>query len=91
MVSARTGMVIINRGMWIMENACDNENETLLMFGDSENIANPKPIVEYSHIAPHSTLRIWPNCFHEIHNEPEKETIFNFTLNWIKERNQGSK
>jgi alpha-beta hydrolase superfamily lysophospholipase len=85
MVTAKTGMVIINRGMWIMENASNNANETLLMFGDCENIVNPQPIIEYSQIAPHITLKIWPDCFHEIHNEPEKETIYNFTSNWMKE------
>ncbi|MBM3137498.1 MAG: alpha/beta hydrolase [Chloroflexi bacterium] len=86
MITAKTGMVIINRGMWIMENASKNSNETLIMFGDCENIVNPRAIIEYSQIAPSVTLKIWPDCFHEIHNEPEKETIFNFTLNWIKDK-----
>jgi alpha-beta hydrolase superfamily lysophospholipase len=91
MVSAKTGMVIINRGMWIMENAGNNANETLLMVGEFENIVNPQPIIEYSQIAPQITFKVWPDCFHEIHNEPEKEAIFNFTLNWIREHNQDKK
>lgn len=91
MVTAKTGIVIINRGIWIMENASINANETLIMFGDCENIVNPQPIIEYSQIAPHITLKIWPDCFHEIHNEPEKETIYNFTSNWMKEHSQNSK
>jgi alpha-beta hydrolase superfamily lysophospholipase len=88
MITAKTGMVIINRGKWIMENASDNDNETLLMVGDCENIVNPQPIIEFSKIAPHVTLQIWPGLFHEIHNEPEKKEVLNFTLNWIKEHSQ---
>ncbi|CAF0810692.1 unnamed protein product [Didymodactylos carnosus] len=28
----------------------------------------------------------WPDLYHEIHNEPEKDLIFQFTLNWIEEK-----
>jgi alpha-beta hydrolase superfamily lysophospholipase len=61
------------------------------MVGECENIANPQPIVEFSKIAPLVTLQIWPGLFHEIHNEPEKETIYQFTLNWIREHSQNLK
>lgn len=88
MITAKTGMMIINRSKWIMENATENLNEILLMVGDCENIVNPLPIVEFSEIAPHVTLKIWPGYFHEIHNEPEKEDVFNYTLAWIKHHSQ---
>ena len=29
------------------------------------------------------TYREWPGFYHEIHNEPEKETVFQFTLDWM--------
>ncbi len=84
MVSARTGMMIINRGQWIMENAEENKNEMLVMIGDCENIVNPEPVIKFAESAPHVTLKIWPGLFHEIHNELEKNDIFNYTLKWIK-------
>ncbi len=31
-------------------------------------------------------IKSWPYCYHELHSEPEREEIFNFTLNWIREK-----
>jgi alpha-beta hydrolase superfamily lysophospholipase len=30
-------------------------------------------------------LKIWPGLFHEVHNEPEKEQVFEFLRNWLDE------
>jgi alpha-beta hydrolase superfamily lysophospholipase len=29
------------------------------------------------------TLRLWNNLYHEIHNEPEKEEVFQFIIEWL--------
>jgi alpha-beta hydrolase superfamily lysophospholipase len=29
------------------------------------------------------TLKIWPGMFHEIHNEPEKDQVFNYLREWL--------
>ena len=74
----------MNRGQWIMENAKINPNELLLMVGEKENIVNPQAIKDFAKAAPNVTLKVWPNLMHEIHNEPEKLSVFNFTLEWMK-------
>lgn len=84
MVSARTGMVIINRGQWILENAAENSNDLLLMVGDKENIVSIEAIEIFSHTAPRVTYKLWPGYFHELHNELEKQEVFNYTLDWMK-------
>jgi alpha-beta hydrolase superfamily lysophospholipase len=28
-------------------------------------------------------LKIWPGGYHELHNEPFKNDVFKFILNWI--------
>jgi len=84
MISAKTGMMIMNRGQWIMENAKINPNELLLMVGEKENIVNPQAIKDFAKAAPNVTLKVWPNLMHEIHNELEKLSVFNFTLEWMK-------
>ncbi len=30
------------------------------------------------------TYKIWDGLYHEVHNEPEKDQVFKFTLDWIK-------
>jgi len=84
MISAKTGMMIMNRGQWIMDNAVKNTNELLLMVGEKENIVNPQAIKDFAKSAPHATLKVWPNLLHEIHNEPEKQEVFIYTLKWMK-------
>ena len=31
-------------------------------------------------------FKSWPNCYHELHSEPEREEIFNYTLKWIRQK-----
>jgi alpha-beta hydrolase superfamily lysophospholipase len=30
------------------------------------------------------TLRLWVDLYHEVHNEPEKEEVFNFMVQWLE-------
>jgi alpha-beta hydrolase superfamily lysophospholipase len=32
------------------------------------------------------SLKIWDGLYHEIHNEPEKQAVFEYTLNWINSK-----
>ncbi len=34
------------------------------------------------------TLKIWPGLFHEVHNEPEKEEVFTYLLDWLDAHSQ---
>jgi lysophospholipase len=34
------------------------------------------------------TYKEWPSCYHEIFNEPEREQVFNFTMNFLQNRLQ---
>lgn len=84
-ISAKAGMMIINRGKWILENAKENTHPTLLMLGDKEGIVNLDAIIEFSKSAPNVTFKVWPNLYHELHNEPEKLEVYKYTLQWIRE------
>lgn len=82
-ISAKTGMMIINRGKWIMENASNNTNDTLLMIGNQEEIVNPEAVKQFQELAPKVTYKVWEGLYHELHNEPEKEDVLLFILDWI--------
>jgi hypothetical protein len=32
------------------------------------------------------TLKIWDGLYHEIHNEPEKEQVFAYLLEWLESK-----
>lgn len=83
-ISAKSGMLVINRGQWILEHSQDNKNKMLVMVGAAEGVVNKEAIDKFCGSAPNITYKIWPNLFHELHNEPEKQDIFEYTLDWIK-------
>lgn len=82
-ISAKSGMMVINRGQWILEHAEENKNKILVMIGTEEGIVNKIAVDEFCRFAPNVTYKIWPGFFHELHNEPEKKQIFDFSLQWL--------
>jgi acylglycerol lipase len=82
-ISARSGMMVINRGQWILDHSIENKNNILLMVGSNEGIVNNEAIDQFSRTAPNLAYKIWPGLYHEIHNEPEKKQVFDYSLKWI--------
>ena len=31
-----------------------------------------------------STLKLWDGLYHEIHNEPQKQEVLEFMINWLQ-------
>ena len=83
-VSARTGMMIINRGNWIIGHIHENRQNILLMVGEKEEIVNPDAIHRLAQKGPKILLKTWPDLYHELHNEPEKQDVMTYSLNWMK-------
>jgi alpha-beta hydrolase superfamily lysophospholipase len=57
----------------------------LVMIGSQEGIVSKNAVDEFCRIAPNVTYKIWPDLFHEIHNEAEKMDVFDFTKDWMDE------
>jgi acylglycerol lipase len=75
----------IDAGLWVLENAGKLDLPVLLMHGDSDKITSHQATIEFSQKAKSFTwLKIWEGLTHELHNEPEKQAVFNFVLNWIR-------
>ncbi len=84
-VSLRLAFSSIDAGLWALSNAGKLDVPVLLMHGDSDRITSHKATIEFAEKAKSSTwLKIWEGLTHELHNEPEKQAVFNFVLNWIK-------
>lgn len=83
LISARLAMMILSQGDWILSHAPENKNEMLVMIGSDEGIVNKGAVDQFCRITPHVEYKIWPNLFHEIHNEPQKDEVFQYTLDWI--------
>lgn len=83
-ISARLGMFILSKGEWVLSKASQNKNPLLVMIGSDEGIVSKDAVDKYCQITPGVDYKVWSNLYHEIHNEPQKEEVFKFTLSWLK-------
>ena len=81
-------------GIDILENA-DELNRyadglgvpALLMHGTADGITNHDGSEDFARRNPHDlTFKSWPGLYHELHNEPEREEVFAYVLNWLEGR-----
>jgi alpha-beta hydrolase superfamily lysophospholipase len=83
-VSAGFGKGTLDVSTWIDQHASEWTLPVLFMHGDKDQIAYVKGSIEFSSkIKGDCTLKIWPGLFHEVHNEPEKEQVFEYLRNWL--------
>jgi alpha-beta hydrolase superfamily lysophospholipase len=85
-ISARLGLMMLSQGDWILEHAPENQNRMLVMIGSQEGIVSKDAVDKFCQIAPNVTYKVWPDLFHEIHNEAENLQVFAFTKKWMDER-----
>jgi acylglycerol lipase len=85
-VSARMGMDLLNKGTWALEHASEFKLPLLLMNGDADALCSPRCVGEFARSAGAlCTYKAWPGLFHEIHNEPEQEQVFDYLISWLNE------
>ena len=69
---------------WGFEHAAAWHLPTLFMHGDQDQIAYLRGSQEFTaKIQGDCTLKIWPGLYHETHNEPEKDQVFAYLLDWL--------
>jgi alpha-beta hydrolase superfamily lysophospholipase len=66
--------------------ACTFHIPVLIQHGNADSLTSHKASLKFAHRGKNIQFKSWPDCYHELHNEPEREEIFNFTLNWINEK-----
>ena len=85
-VSARLAIDMLSNGQWNLDHAAEFPLPLLLMHGDADRITSAQASREFAAQAKeHCTLKIWNGLYHEPHNEPEKDEVLAFMLNWIKQ------
>ncbi|CAF1520529.1 unnamed protein product [Adineta steineri] len=65
--------------------ACKFHIPVLIQHGNADSLTSHKASSKFADRGTNIQFKSWPNCYHELHNEPEREKIFQFTLNWIQD------
>jgi alpha-beta hydrolase superfamily lysophospholipase len=58
----------------------------LLMHGSDDMICSPHGSREFASKTGKADLKIWEGGYHELHNEPFKQEVFNYLMTWINSR-----
>ncbi|MDA3952750.1 MAG: lysophospholipase [Bacteroidales bacterium] len=87
-ISTRMFFEIYKSGDWILENAKKINLPVLIQHGNSDKITSYKASKEFAEKAKELNKEVdykeWPGLYHELHNELQKEEIFDFILKWIE-------
>lgn len=83
-ISSRMFIGIYQSGYWALEHASEFSLPLLLMHGGEDKIISVEASREFvNRITKKCTFKIWDGFYHEIHNEPEKEEVFKFLIDWL--------
>lgn len=87
-ISVRMFTTVDQAGRWAVENAAQFQLPLLLMHGGGDRITSSDTTSKFAaQIKKDCTLKIWPQLFHELHNEPEQSEIIADTINWLDNLN----
>jgi len=85
-ISVRLFVTMDQAGRWALENAAQFDLPLLLMHGGGDRITSSLATEQFATNVPKDcNLKIWQGLFHELHNEPEKEEIIAYILNWLEQ------
>ncbi len=85
--SARLFVEFYGAGYWALDHATQLNLPLLLAHGSDDSLTSAQASQEFSILAGDlCTLKIWDGYLHETHNEPEKEEVIAFYINWAKKQ-----
>ena len=83
-LSSALGIGLLEQGKSLSEYRGQITMPILLEHGTADKLTSPEGSKAFAaHTSGDVTLKLWEGLYHEIHNEPEKKEVFQYTLNWI--------
>jgi len=74
-------------GPYVIGHAAELRLPALVMHGTGDKLTSHEGTREFSQKAGMNVeTKFWDGLYHEIHNEPEKEMVLNYILQWITQR-----
>lgn len=84
-LTSRTGIDILENAAELDAYSGGVKVPVLMMHGAADGLTNPEGTKEFARRNPENlSLKIWPELYHELHFEPEREQVFNYVLEWIE-------
>ena len=88
-VSVRLGIDMLKAGEWALDHADEFPLPLLLMHGKADQVTSPLASQQFAEkMQKQCTLKLWPDFFHEIHNEIDSHLVLAFILNWLNKQTE---
>ncbi len=80
---------VVTSAKYSLTHASELKVPALILHGSDDLITSPEASREFASKTDMAELRIWQGGYHELHNEPFKDEVFNYILEWINTRLKG--
>lgn len=74
----------MSAGKYSLDHASELKIPTLILHGSDDMLTSPDGSREFAGKTIMVELKIWDGGYHELHNEPFKEEVFKYIMDWIK-------
>ncbi|TXF90396.1 lysophospholipase [Neolewinella aurantiaca] len=85
-ITSRTGIDILENADELNQYDEGIDVPVLLMHGEADGLTSHDGSKDFAARNPEGlTFKSWPELYHELHNEPEREDVFRYVLSWLEE------
>ncbi len=86
-MSLRLAANLVDSGQWALDNASLLQLPTLLMHGSDDTLTSPKASQTFAEASNgKATFKLWAGCRHDLHDELQRERVFDYMTRWMKQR-----
>ena len=86
-MSLRLAINLVDSGLWALENSPLLQSRTLLMHGSEDTLTCPKASQLFAEKSNGMAMfRLWNGCRHDLHDELQRERVFDFMTRWMKQQ-----
>ncbi len=83
-VSAGLGTAMLDAGQWALDHAAELTTPLLLLHGLGDRITSAEASRHFAQQAgPICALKLWPDCYHELHNDTQCKRVIEYMTNWM--------
>lgn len=85
LISARMFVSVRQAAQWALKHAAQFPLPLLLMHGSADQLTSARASRQFADQVPRNcTFKLWEGLYHEIHNEPEKQEVFDSLIAWLQ-------
>ena len=86
-ISMRLALVLLEKAAFLDNYEGEMPIPTLLMHGSKDHITSPQGTIDFAkRVGGDLKFKLWNDMVHELHNEPSKQAVFKFVLEWMEKR-----